>query len=210
MSFDGSLVAEVKSRLQLARSCFQEGRRFVFCAPCIDLDRRISLFRTHVLSALLAGCGAWPWLCVSSWKLLDSGIFNMLRQMLRIRPEHDQHWTKTQVLAAVGLPSVEGLLALERIRFLAQLVRHGPNEAFALMQQSPRALQAFGAAEEWLLAAVRCTGAPGSFAEAWSEWVEIFNKPGRLKGLLKRAEAWHEQGPCGLSSFGTGLLVAFA
>ncbi|OLP88180.1 hypothetical protein AK812_SmicGene30510 [Symbiodinium microadriaticum] len=191
VSYDGSMVAEIKSRLQLARSCFQEGRQFVFCAPCIDLARRVSLFRTHVLSSLFAGSGAWPWLCSSSWKLLDSGVFNMVRQMLRIRPDQNQRWTKCQVLAAVGLPSVEGLLALERLRFLAQLVRHGPDEAFALLQQSPRALQAFGAAETWLLQAVRCTGAPGSFREVWDEWVDLFRKPGRWKGLLRRAESWH-------------------
>ncbi|CAE7931567.1 unnamed protein product, partial [Symbiodinium necroappetens] len=171
---DGSLVAEIKAKLQAARTCFHEGKAQVFCAPCVALARRVKLFRAHVLSTLFAGAGAWPLLCKTSWRLLETGLYNMIRQLLRLKPDQDQRWTHHQMLAAVGLPTLEGFLALERLRFLAQLVRGGPDAAFALLQQSPRALGAFKEAEQWILQAVGATGAPGTFGEQWPAWEALF------------------------------------
>ena len=75
LSFDGTLAADVRARLQSARGNFAEGKRDVFCSPRIDLERRVQLFRTHVLSALLAGSGAWPVLCKKGWSLLENRSF---------------------------------------------------------------------------------------------------------------------------------------
>ncbi|CAE7949191.1 unnamed protein product [Symbiodinium sp. KB8] len=191
IAHDGSLVPEIKAKLQAARTCFHEGKAKVFCAPCVALERRVRLFRVHVLSTLFAGAGAWPLLCKTSWRLLETGLYNMIRQLLRLKPEQDQRWTHQQMLAAVGLPSLEGFLALERLRFLAQLSRGGPDAAFALLQQSPRAQGAFKEAEQWLLQAVGATGAPGTFSDKWPAWEALFAQVGRWKGLLKRAESWH-------------------
>ncbi|CAE7233488.1 unnamed protein product [Symbiodinium sp. CCMP2592] len=193
ISFDGSMAAEVRSKLQSARACFHEGKRDVFCSPRIDLARRVSLFRTHVLSSLFAGSGGWPCLCKRGWSLLETGFYRMLRQMLRIPRHEDQKWTYERILAAVGLPSLEGFLALERLRFVAQLVRSGPDAVFALIQQAPGFLRAIGLAEQWLLLATESTGSPGSFAGAWPAWCDLMNCRGRWKGLLRRAERWHVQ-----------------
>ena len=191
VSFDGSMAAEIRAKLQSAHTRFHEGKREVFCSPRIHLGRRIQLFRSHVLSSLLAGSGAWPCLCKKGWHLLESGFYKMVRQMLRIPRHGAQNWTFQQLLSVAGLPTLEGLLALERLRYLAQLVRSGPDIAFALLQQAPRFLQAFRDAEAWLLEATSCTGAPGDFDSCWTQWETLFRTPGRWKGLLKRAEQWH-------------------
>ncbi|CAE7900019.1 unnamed protein product, partial [Symbiodinium necroappetens] len=171
LSFDGSLAADVRVRLQSARGNFAEGKRDVFCSPRIDLSRRVQLFRTHVLSALLAGSGAWPMLCKKGWGLLETGLMRMLRQMLRIGRHQEQNWSFLRILDAVELPCLQGLLALERLRFLAQLIRSGPDEAFALLQLAPNFQQAFRQAGQWFREAVRNTG----------KW----------RGMLRRAERWH-------------------
>ena len=170
LSFDGTLAADVRARLQCARGNFHEGKRDVFCSPRIDLGRRVQLFRTHVLSALLAGSGAWPILCKKGWSLLEAGLMRMLRQMLRIARHQEQNWSYRRILDAVELPSLEGLLALERLRFLAQLVRSGPDEAFALLQLAPSFQLAFRSAGSWLCDAVRSTGGPGPMDTHWHEW----------------------------------------
>ena len=191
LTFDGSLVSEVRAKLRNARANFNEGRKDVFCTPRVALARRIGLFRTHVLSSLLAGAGGWPVLDQASWSSLEAGLTRMLRQLLRIPRSEDQRWTREQMHAALGMPTLPGLLALERLRFLAQLVRGAPDPAFAVLQQAPRALQAFRNAEAWLLEALRDTGAPGPFDSHWEAWCAIFAQPGRWKGMLKRAEQWH-------------------
>ena len=191
LSFDGTLAADVRARLQSARGNFAEGKREVFCSPRIDLGRRVQLFRTHVLSALLAGSGAWPELCKKGWSLLETGLLRMLRQMLRIARHHEQNWSYRQILDSVGLPSLEDLLALERLRFLAQLVRSGPDEAFALLQLAPSFQHALRSAGRWFRDAVCNTGGPGPLDTHWHEWERLCKQPGKWRGLLRRAERWH-------------------
>ncbi|CAE7729320.1 unnamed protein product [Symbiodinium sp. CCMP2592] len=209
LAFDGSMAAEVRSKLQAARACFHEGKRDVFCSPRIELSRRVSLFRTHVLTSLFAGSGGWPCLCKRGWVTLEAGFYRMLRQMLRIPRHEDQKWTYERILAAVGLPSLEGFLALERLRFAAQLVRGGPDAVFALIQQAPGFLRAIGLAEQWLLEATAATGSPGTFAQCWPAWCELMGCTGRWNGLLKRAEGWHVQRICALSAYQDMLRVVW-
>ncbi|CAE6954209.1 unnamed protein product, partial [Symbiodinium sp. CCMP2456] len=191
ITFDGSLVAEVKSRLHAASICFREGRRDVFCSARINLSRRVELFKLHVLTSLFAGSGAWPWMCEAAWKKLEAGLFNMARQLVRIPHDVEQNWTRQQVHAALGLLPLSGQLAVQRLRFLAQIVKTGPNEVFALLQQAPRAMQAFSCAESWMQEALQHSGSLGPFGSKWDAWCEVFRQPGKWKGMLRRAEAWH-------------------
>ena len=191
LSFDGTLTADVRARLQSARGNFLEGKREVFCSPRIDLARRMQLFRAHVLSALLAGSGAWPVLGPKGWSLLETGLLRMLRQMLRIGRHQEQNWSYRRILDATELPNLTGLLALERLRFLAQLVRGGPDEAFALLQQAPSFQSAFRQAGAWLHQAVGNTGGPGDIEKHWTAWEALCRQPGKWRGLLRRAERWH-------------------
>ncbi|CAE7245937.1 unnamed protein product, partial [Symbiodinium sp. CCMP2456] len=191
LAFNGSLLPEARARVQHAKQLFKEGRANVFCTPHIALSKRILLFRSHVLSAMLSGCGAWPSLCKSSWKVLDTCYFNLLRAMLRIPHGAEQNWTKERVLSEVGLPDLFGLVSADRLRFLGQLTRSGPNAAFALMQHSPRALEAFRSAACWFAEACASTTRLRGLDETWSEWVGVFMTPRRFRGLIKRATAWH-------------------
>ncbi|OLP77728.1 hypothetical protein AK812_SmicGene42181 [Symbiodinium microadriaticum] len=174
-----------------ARQCFREGKRDIFCSPRIALARRVILFKTHVLSSLLAGAGAWPSLCSGGWHALDAGLHTMTRQMLRIPHSEEQNWSKERIAAVLGILPLPGLLAIERIRFLGQLFRSGPDAAFALLQHAPSAQRAFLDAGVWFCEAVQHTGGPGPIDTCWEQWGALFGQVGRFRGLLKRAEAWH-------------------
>ena len=191
LAFDGSMLGEVRSKLQQARQCFREGKRDIFCSPRIALARRVILFKTHVLSSLLAGAGAWPSLCSGGWHALDAGLHTMTRQMLRIPHSEEQNWSKERIAAVLGILPLPGLLAIERIRFLGQLFRSGPDAAFALLQHAPSAQRAFLDAGVWFCEAVQHTGGPGPIDTCWEQWGALFGQVGRFRGLLKRAEAWH-------------------
>ena len=60
IAHDGALTADVKHRLALARVAFRDGKRRLFAYKDIPLPKRAVLFRSHVLSTLLAGVGSWP------------------------------------------------------------------------------------------------------------------------------------------------------
>ncbi|CAE7523919.1 unnamed protein product [Symbiodinium sp. CCMP2456] len=128
---------------------------------------------------------------VASYRLAAArAAFKEGRQMLRIPLSAEQNWTKERIFGELGLPGVEGLVALERLRFLAQLCRSGPDAVFALLQHSRSALAAMQSAMTWLVQAVENTSElkPGC---DWEVWTAVFGQPGRFKGLLKRAAAWH-------------------
>ncbi|CAE7197313.1 unnamed protein product [Symbiodinium sp. CCMP2592] len=162
---NGSLTAEARARVQCGWQLFREGK-------------------THC-------AGAWPFFCKTGWRVLESCYFCMLRSMIRIPRDADQHWSEARVLAEVGLPCLRGLIAVERLRFLAQLWRSGPDEAFALIQHSSRAIAAFEDAATWMLEAVSATTCLGPLRDNWDSWTSLFGAPGRLKGILRRASAWH-------------------
>ena len=190
VTHNGSMLPEIRAKLNAARTAFKEGRKTVFCSPCIELERRIFLFRTYVLSVLLSGSGAWPYMNDSTWNCLEAGVTGMIRQVLRIPHEGRQNWSAEQIFGTAGLPDVVGLVSLERLRFLAQLYCNGPDAAFAVLQHSKPALQAFEEARRWLVQAVSNTSEL-RLGDEWDAWTDIFRNKGRFKGLLKRAAAWH-------------------
>ncbi|OLQ00491.1 hypothetical protein AK812_SmicGene16849 [Symbiodinium microadriaticum] len=126
ISFSGTMLPEVQGRVSRAKASFGEGRKKVFACPHISLAKRVTLFQQHVLSAMLAGAGAWPYLCKGAWKLLDSCLTSFCRQMLRIPHWADQKRTKASIFAECGVPDTSELLHAERLRFLGQLARTGP------------------------------------------------------------------------------------
>ena len=187
----GQCLERFAASCSMLGSALGEGKRDIFCSPRIALERRVLLFKTHVLTSLLAGAGAWPWLCAAGWNMLEAGLHNMTRQMLRIPRSAEQNWSRERIAVKLGILPLPGLLAIERIRFLGQLLRSGPDAAFALVQHAPSAQRAFHAAGEWFCEAVQGTGGPGPMDSCWEQWSALLMQPGRLKGLLKRAEAWH-------------------
>ena len=111
--------------------------------------------------------------------------------MLRIPHHASQNWSAERVLAAVGLPSLSGVVAADRLRFLSQALRSGPDELFALWQNSKTALAALHSAANWLCQACSATSELRSFDDSWPAWKLFLTAPRRCKGVLKRASTWH-------------------
>ena len=192
ISFSGTMLPEVQGRVSRAKASFGEGRKKVFACPHISLAKRVTLFQQHVLSAMLAGAGAWPYLCKGAWKLLDSCLTSFCRQMLRIPHWADQKRTKASIFAECGVPDTSELLHAERLRFLGQLARTGPEAAWAVLQHSPPAIAAFCDACSWLDRAVRSTWTLPPFELGWETWLTVMTtRPKYWKGVIRRALAWH-------------------
>ncbi|CAE7237351.1 unnamed protein product [Symbiodinium sp. CCMP2456] len=192
ITHNSSMLAEVRAKMGAAKAAFREGQRLVFCSGQISIGRRTALFRTHVLSGLLTGAGAWPLLCESSWRVFEQGLYNMYRRMLRVPRSASQKVSRWRILSLLELPSPEALLNIERLRFLGQLIRSGPDAAWALLQNSPRAIGAFVRAIDWFQDAVGATTSIGPVMEHWDTWTALIkDRPGQWKGYIKRASMWH-------------------
>ncbi|CAE7492062.1 ANKRD52, partial [Symbiodinium sp. KB8] len=207
LTYDGSMLTEIKYRLALGRAAFKEGRQRLFACKRISIQRRASLFRTHVLSAVLAGAGTWPWLSTTEWQTFSGGIINLYRQLLCLKTEGGYEVTTAQILTRCGLPSPTCLLSVARLRFLGQLTRHGPAPAWAILRWYSSFQRAAAAACRWLLQAVAGTSTLGDPVLDWESWrVLILDRPGHWKGLLKRAEAWHCEATAMVAAIDLGKL----
>ncbi|CAE7722641.1 unnamed protein product, partial [Symbiodinium microadriaticum] len=194
LSYDGTMTTELKYRLALGRAAFKEGRQRLFACRRIQVERRAFLFRTYVLSAVMAGAGTWPWLSATEWQIFSGGIINLYRQLLCLKAEGGYEVTTSQILYRCGLPSPASLLALARLRFLSQLVRHGPDPAWAVLSGYTPFQKAIDSSCRWLLQAVQGSSDLLDPAQHWHTWHDVIvSQPGRWKGLLKRAEAWHQE-----------------
>ncbi|OLP95584.1 hypothetical protein AK812_SmicGene22279 [Symbiodinium microadriaticum] len=192
--YDGTMTADVKHRLALARTAFRDGKRRLFACKDIPLQKRAVLFRGHVLSTLLAGVGSWPRLGICDWKIFSRGVFSLYRQLLGLRADGKWNYTADQLLAMTGLPSPQCLLHVERLRLLSQMVRSGPDEIWALVGQFEPYKEALRDAGAWLLSAVGTTVCLGTIEQDWPSWSTFMSQsPGKWKGVLKRAEAWYDE-----------------
>ena len=192
ISHSGCMLKEIRHRLAAGRSALKEGKQRLFACRQIPLARRVSVFKAHVLSAVLSGVGTWPALNGQEATLFTGGLISMYRQLLCLRVEGGFSCTIVQILDKVGLLPPSALLHLARLRFLGQLVRSGPDPAWALLCHFSAFLQALREASDWLLAAVGTVCSLGDIVTDWTQWVGLLHdSPGRFRGILKRAEAWH-------------------
>ena len=153
----GTLGAELRHRLALARVAFKEGKRTVYACKLVDVRRRAALFQSKVLSTLFYGAGAWPRLQVCEFRALDAGFVSLCRQVLCIPKSEDQRWSTSQILAAAGFPALQDLLHAERLRFLVQLVRNAPDVVWAVGRCDEGFLAAQTAALRWMHALICAT-----------------------------------------------------
>ncbi|CAE7797921.1 unnamed protein product, partial [Symbiodinium necroappetens] len=152
---------------------------------------RVTLFQVHVMSALLSGVGAWPELGKEAWHVFEQGVTAMYRQLLRIRPGCDQHWSREAIFVACNAPSPTDSIEAERLRFLGQLLRGGPDAAWALLQHDPSAVAGFRGALQWLSAAVSATCDLPSVEVDCQAWLGLASsKAKRWKGLIKHPMQW--------------------
>ena len=163
--WSASMDEEVCRRMMIAKAVFREGRKLVYCCKRVQLDRRATLFRGHVLATLHHGAGIWSTL---SAKALAAQIF-----------------------AAVGLLSPQHLLHVERLRFAALLYRTAPDVVWALAGADDAFVEAMRCAFSWLFNIVSATTAlpdPSASEEAMASWLAFSaGQRGKWKGMLKHA-----------------------
>ena len=187
---NNSLLPEIKQRIAAAWVSFRQGKTKVFRSKRISLERKGAILASHVLSKLTFGSGAWGPLRQGEMTLFARTVISMYRQCLGIAYADDQHVTTATICALVRQADPVTLLWSERLRYARQLVSNGPDVLWALLKSDSEFMAGMREAFSWLFARVRATVPLPDPAGDWGPWAHVMvSRPGRFRGLVKRAKA---------------------
>ena len=188
-SAEGNIKPEVKARSAAAWVAFREGRTRIFRCRRVALTKRGSMLHSPVMSKLLFGIGAWPPLDVGARRVFAGTVFSLYRSTLGLKATEEQHASLATVCALLGLLDHESLLHIERLRYIGQLVKHGPDALWALVRADPPYLDLVRASLLWLFGRIRATSPLPNPLEDWAPWQEMMlTRPSLYKGMIKRAK----------------------
>ena len=186
----GSVQADVLRRVALARVEFRAGRKAIYANPHIPLQKRVNLFKANVLGVLLYGAGTWPWLLEGSFRVFSGAVLGMYRQLVRIRHDAAQNWSRRQLSVKVRLPLPQTILSVERLRFLRLMIRSGPEALWAIIRYDSAFVKGVQAALRWLFGLVSATCPMPDPDTSWDDCVRCVQQhSNKFKGWVKRAEA---------------------
>ena len=184
----GSLKQEIQYRVSQARATFAEGRRKVYKNPKISVRRKGHILGSTVIPKLVYGAGAWGPLNSGETRTFSGALWSFYRPLLGIGRCDAQNWDASTCFALLGLPSPSTLLRTQRLLYLGQMLRAGPDELWAVLRADrPHALL-LQADIRWLHAWTHHTTELPNPDLEWSAWVSFVQKAyGKYKGAVKRA-----------------------
>ena len=186
----GSMIHEIRYRAAQARGAYNEARRKIYKPKAIPLAKKAVYLSAMVLPKLLHGAGTWPPLTKREGKALDGVVWMLYRGVLGVPRDEDQRISAATCLAILRLPDPRTLLRGSRLSYLGQLLRGGPAEVWAAVRADQPYAEMLRADLRWLYAWCWRTVDLPSPDGHWQEWSHfIQTKPGRYKGLCKRAKA---------------------
>ncbi|CAE7427571.1 unnamed protein product, partial [Symbiodinium necroappetens] len=187
---NNSLLPEIKQRVAAAWVAFRQGKTKVFRSKRISLARKGAILSSHVLSKLTFGSGAWGPLKQGEMTLFARTVVSMYRQCLGLAFADDQHITTATICALLRQADPTTLLWSERLRYARQLVSNGPDVLWALLRGDSEFMAGMREAFGWLFGWICETVQLPDPALAWQPWVHLMtSRPGRFRGLVKRAKA---------------------
>ncbi|CAE7307614.1 unnamed protein product, partial [Symbiodinium sp. CCMP2456] len=187
---DSSLMPELKQRIALAWTAFRQGRTKVYRSRRLTVAKKGILLNAHVLSKLLFGAGAWGPLRAGEYQVFARAVTSMYRQCLCLPHDEAQDVSLATICALVQQPDPLTLLRVERLRYARQLIANGPDILWALLRPNAKFMSCMQDAFCWLHSWVANTTELGKPDVSWDDWQDmIMRRPGRFKGIVKRARA---------------------
>ena len=186
------LKHELRHRKALAWSAFNKRRKKIFGSPTVVWSDKTILFESLVVSVLFHGAGTWGPLSSEDRQSLAATYHHMAFSMMRPQysVEAARRLGSERALALLGMPGLDTVLHLARLRQLASCVAVGSVEFWALAHAEEWWLQSAVSSLEWLMDLV-CQ--PSEFADPrafWQHWVDLIPaRPSTWKRLLKKAQA---------------------
>jgi len=116
----GRIDKEVGSRIRAAHAAFGRLSRRVFLSKDLTTETKLMVFRAVVISTLLYGCETWV---VYQCHIRQLTRFQQAKLRAILRISWEDRVTNNDVLSRAGMPSVEALLLLHRLRWCGHVLR---------------------------------------------------------------------------------------
>ena len=187
----GALIRELKHRVAMAWVAFTKRRKKVFASAYVSLKDKAILFDSLVLSVLLYGAGTWRELTTVESQCLTTAYHQMAFAMLR--PLYDSDAARRlggpRALMLLGLPALDTLLHLARLRHVQSCVIVESREFWALAHSENRWLLTVRASLGWFQVIMGEDDPTGDPREQWTRYVHTMRqRPGTWKSLLRQAQ----------------------
>ena len=131
---NGAMTPEIRYRASTTAASLQVLRRRVFASDDLDIQHRLILADSLVMSGRQYNAGAWPVLTDAEDKLAHLETMKVYRAAARVRfQEATSQVSDEVVLARLRRPSPTTLLRAARLRLLGSLYHTGPKVAFAVV-----------------------------------------------------------------------------
>jgi len=177
---------EIRRRLALAHSAFNQHRKVLYHNKQIPLKKRSELFQVLIVTKLLYGAESWLVTDNRTVATFAAAILKLYRRLLQLRP--DQHYSTEQTLAAVGLPSPDTLLRRQRLRYLCTLFRCGGGDAWGLLSADVDWCGYVEADLQWMWEQLRRSSDLPQPSSNFGHWRNIIQQyPKFWKRLIRRA-----------------------
>ena len=123
----GSLDNELSHRVATTWASFRSIRQ-IMTRPTFDLQVKLRLMQSLLLSRLLYGAGAWGQLSKRQIRKLHScylGLIRVIVGKVQTKKQIHQGWSDQKILAMYELPCIRTLLATARLGYAQRLWCHG-------------------------------------------------------------------------------------
>eukprot|EP00434_Breviolum_minutum_P008263 symbB.v1.2.007292.t1/scaffold443.1/size206750/5 len=135
---NGKVVKELRCRFGAAHQTITKYKGAIFGNRAMAMHKKVQLFNTLVLSAVLYNSPTWMITRKHDVQRLHSGIMKLYR---RVTMGHlgpiTQKWSDEKVQASLELPDPLDLLHVYRLRYVQHLYRAGDAIVWATLQQHP-------------------------------------------------------------------------
>ena len=189
VQINGKLSKELSCRVAMGHTTMSKYRSTIFSNRELPLVRKVHLFQSLVLSAVLFNAPAWYLQRKKDVERFHSGIMALYR---RLANSHfglqARTWRDATVQARLSLPSPITLLHLHRLRYLQHIVRRGDSAVWASLQQHSYWWEMVDLSLTWLRENVLRPLPDTPVSDFWQHWVPLLAPPGGAwQSLLRRA-----------------------
>ena len=123
---DGHALPAILHRRRLAQEMFRPVKNRMLRNPALTVLEKTDLVRSRILTRFLYGSGLWTVGTQREKDLVEETVYSFYRSAFRhITTVSSQGYRNTELAGALGLPTPDELLNVERARVFVQLAREG-------------------------------------------------------------------------------------
>ena len=189
---NGKVTKELNCRFGTAHQTMTRYKNAIFANRAMKLGKKVQLFNSLVLSAVLYNSPTWMMTRKHDVQKLHTGLMSLYR---RVAMGHfglvSRQWTDEKIQSALELPQPVDLLHVHRLRYVQHLVKAGDDVVWAMLQQNTYWWQMVDLSLHWLRAHTLKTLPAEACIDRWDLWQPWLTGNGRAWRAMVRQAMLH-------------------